>query len=375
MSSNESSKKCWQDFRLCIDRAIDFAQSREGRKKIRSVLVPCFMFGAVMMLITGATWAKLLKPECGMTLSSARFSISTDAATGERILTGNSCPGYNWKTSSSLTAGEYNFSYAVSTSPKISKNAIYVGNPKPINGPIGVALNGAPIYGPDTSNKQDAVIQESKVVDQCGGTNAPPLEFAFSLPITGYYHYRKLPGEKTSGSKTYCPEVMAWYNETKKRHSPLAGFMADGIPIYGFYGANGQIPIDLDNCGGHKSDLAFYHYHFQMKYPYSVNCLKGCADGSMNPGINSGKCNVDGTQTNDYSSLQQIKIVYGGDGTNNINWSGPACLLIFGFLIFIPSTLCCICIGCGKKMTELHEYNDDIKLADQEEGDDDDNIL
>ena len=59
-------------------------------------------------------------------------------------------------------------------------------------------------------------------------------------------------------------------------HSPIVGFLADGIPIYGPRGANGAIPSDLDECNGHDSDQPFYHYHATTNAPYLVQCLKGC---------------------------------------------------------------------------------------------------
>ena len=62
--------------------------------------------------------------------------------------------------------------------------------------------------------------------------------------------------------------------------SPLVGFMADSIPIYGPKGANGSLPEGLDQCNGHASDLPFYHYHFTSNYPYAVDCLWGQLDGS-----------------------------------------------------------------------------------------------
>lgn len=71
-----------------------------------------------------------------------------------------------------------------------------------------------------------------------------------------------------------CSNV--FWTDTTTAHSPLVGFMADGIPIYGPRGNNGAIPTDLDTCNGHDSDLAFYHYHTTTDAPYVVQCLKGC---------------------------------------------------------------------------------------------------
>lgn len=216
------------------------------------------------------------------------------------------------------------------------------------------------------------------IYDQCGGFSSPPYRGPFSAPITGYYHYSAMPGVRYPANKnnTYCPEVSSWYNETKIGHSPLVGFMADGIPIYGPYSKYGKSPKDLDTCGGHSSDShSFYHYHFQTKYPYSVNCLKGCVDGAMNKNVNS-NCIQNNTLKYNYTSLQGLSVSYGGNGLNSTNWTGPACLLVFGFLLFLPSALFSMCICCGTKK-EQENIGTKGGLAGMEEYDEHegDNVL
>lgn len=312
------------------------------------------------MLIVGGIWARELDPECGETYESARFTIGPEQMGNSkyRVLNGNSCPGYSWKTSSPLTAGEYPFEINLPLSPIIAQQPTYVGKTNPIKGIIGYAVNGVPILGPATPSGGDIVIQESGDFDACGGHNNKPHEFSFNAPITGFYHYHIAPGTKVPGGPL-CPAALTWYNETKGAHSPLAGFMADGIPIYGLNGAGGKPPTDLDHCGGHSSDKKFYHYHFKATFPYSVECLVGCTDGSMNPLLDNGGGNCVANKTltakNDYSSLKNLKISYGGYGVNHTNWTGPALLLVFGFMTFIPATICCICINCAQKREAKEE--------------------
>jgi hypothetical protein len=314
-----------------------------------------------MMLIAGATWAKLLQPECGTTLNSARFILFTDSNTGLRILEGNSCPGYNWKSMhTKVTAGQYDYKYEVSTNPKISNEPTYVDSARPIRGTIGIALNGVPIHAARSSSKSDAAIHEARHADHCGGFNSPSEGFAFDAPITGHYHYISMPGfRRTSptslGSEGgYCDAVQAWYNESYTSHSPIVGIMADGIPIFGPYTSNNTYPSDLDVCGGHISDLPFYHYHFRYEYPYSVSCLRGCADGIMNSALDSGDCDVNQTLSDesDYSGLEDLIAVYGDEGENFTDWAGPGSLLAFGFVLFLISSLCCVCMCCTNKLSD-----------------------
>lgn len=361
---------------LAFDRSIDFCQSIEGRKKIRNYSIPVVMIGGLLMIVMGATWAKLLNPECGTDLNSAKFSISTDVTTRLRMLVGNACPGYDWmKQKTPYTAGEYPFTFAISSAPVLSQSPIYVGEGSKISGPIGVALDGIPIYSPSKAN----IKQTFKLEDPCGGSNYPSSKFAFGAPITGFYHYIRLPGLQgvtKAGKLNFCSPSKLWYNESAHSHSPLAGFMADSIPIYGPYSTHGKLPTDLDDCGGHASDdLKFYHYHFRLTYPYSVNCLRGCADGSMNSDIKSESCSFDSGPSYDYSSLLDMEWSYGGGATDNFtNWTGPACLLAFGTLIFLAMSISCCCVFCVSSMPQIHSR---IPMANKEEFeyDHDDNIL
>ena len=116
------------DMKLCCDRTWDCMQSREGRKRIRLFLAPFFLVTSIIFLIIGATWAKLLAPECGQDIPSARFQIKVQNTL--RILSGNGCPGYDWNSQTRPkdreTAGEYQFSYSLPLAPIISATPFQV---------------------------------------------------------------------------------------------------------------------------------------------------------------------------------------------------------------------------------------------------------
>jgi hypothetical protein len=391
-----------------LDAALEYLATPEGLIAVRNAMVPLVMVGGIMMIAIGSTWAHFLKPECGSSYDSARFSIYTDVFTGERILEGNACPGYDWSSQSTYnTAGQYDFRYALSSEPRIATTPFYVGMTNPVPGPIGVAMNGIPIYNPSTSEHKDAVKDQHVLFDQCGGFNAAHKDFTFNAPVTGYYHYLELPGVKaltaqtttstaaspssettatttstsplsaTSPAQTYCSPSYKWYNESHGKHSPIAGFMADGIPIYGPYSSKGVLPTDLDECGGHSSDdYSYYHYHFQLTYPYSVNCLKGCINGAMNAKLHTPTCAIDNTVSYDYSSLLTTSISYGGSGKNSTNITGPACLITFGILLVISSITCFSCLYCKREL-DVDRFHAKLPMAANEEFGyvDNDNVL
>jgi hypothetical protein len=119
-------------------------------------------------------------------------------------------------------------------------------------GPIGVAINGIPLFNQYNGNGQDAVRLE--VFDSCCGHPAPD----------GMYHYHKYP---------VC--LKSPFKEEAGKHSPVIGFMFDGYAIYGPNGEDGKPPKDLDVCNGHSDTTRGYHYHATERYPYLIGGYRG----------------------------------------------------------------------------------------------------
>lgn len=311
-------------------------------------------------------WVYMNFPECGTSLKTARFSIASsetyktksikaDGTTNDdtyaswyRVLSGNSCPGYDWTSQSTPgVAGDDEFEFPLPLVPVNCSTPTEVGLSAPVFGHIGYTLGGVSLFSPSDGSSRDAIDYEHGSFDQCGGhVKAQSLLinklFIASNP-PGNYHYHSMPGDgdpyghssDLNLNFTLCDDVSEWYTESVDSHSPLAGFMLDGIPIYGPKGASGLVPQDLDECGGHNSDLAFYHYHFKSAYPYSVNCLWGRTDGLANSFLNNyDDCVVSDTQS-DYSSLVDFSASYGGDGINNRNTFGCIFLMSFGGLLLV----------------------------------------
>ncbi len=113
-------------------------------------------------------------------------------------------------------------------------------------GPVGIALNGIVIYGPADADKQDAYMSESHTFDACDS----------HADMRGIYHYHT---QADCAIKTYSN------TGASDKHSPIFAIMADGIPLFGWRGAGGKAPTDLDTCGGHigsgTDEYPFYHYH------------------------------------------------------------------------------------------------------------------
>jgi hypothetical protein len=122
-----------------------------------------------------------------------------------------------------------------------------LGNPSPTPlGPIGVAINGVPIFNQYAANNQPLTNE----IDSFDQYNGHPQ-------MTGMYHYHVEP---------------LWITRTSR--SVLVGVLLDGYPVYGPM-ENGQLVVSssLDAAHGHVGATAefpngIYHYHTTFDAPY-----------------------------------------------------------------------------------------------------------
>ena len=326
--------------------------------KIRHLGIPIFfLLISIFMVVFGSIWLHFMIPICGTTvISSSKFTIRSVGT--KRVMEGITCPGYDWTgEKTSYEAGAHEVYETIPLTPELSSTITPVGISSTegvVGGPIGYTLNGVAIFSNGGAHHKDAVKAEGSTFDSCAGHNSPN----FIWP--GYYHYHSLPGDTSPNSHTdiataditYCDGIKAWYNETDTvSHSPLMGFMVDGVPIYGPRNSSGMVPDDLDECGGH-TDLGFYHYHFKTTYPYSVECLKGCIEMKKkkkeevghhgghdhDPVLGSYECTSTGVTQYDYSSLSTMDWSYGtGNGSDQKPIAYPVCLIVFGILFMLIS--------------------------------------
>jgi hypothetical protein len=133
-------------------------------------------------------------------------------------------------------------------------------------GPIGIAVNGVPIFDGLDGEDRDAVAHE--VLDSCQGH---PQQ-------GGMYHYHTISSCLLTGDSTHAA-------------SPLVGYAIDGYPIFGPRGPGGKLytNADLDVCHGHASPVTLngktvtiYHYQATLEYPYTVGCFHGTPSVTTN---------------------------------------------------------------------------------------------
>ncbi|MEN9684884.1 MAG: hypothetical protein RLZZ28_670 [Bacteroidota bacterium] len=138
--------------------------------------------------------------------------------------------------------GTKSFTFKIPATPAL--NAAHEATPL---GPIGVAINGVPIY------------------NQYAGPNTP-----LTNEINSFDQYNGHPDQ----SSTYHYHVEPLYITLNNSKSALVGFLLDGFPVYGPL-ENGKTvtSADLDTYHGHTSVTAdypngIYHYHTTADAPY-----------------------------------------------------------------------------------------------------------
>lgn len=211
------------------------------------------------------------------------LSVSCDAQTV--TVKSNGIPGYRYvqQTPNPLKAQSWAW--------RFPRNPVEAAKPStiPLLGPVGVAVNGLPIYGPNEGTMPhpygDPVY--NKMMDYCMGHTAQ----------AGDYHYHALL------VKCLIKDAV------DGQPSPIVGYGFDGFPVYGPYecaddkcsrlvkmqsswdrtGDPTTYAWDnytykakagegyLDKCNGHVGVDGSYHYHATETFPYVFGCYAGTA--------------------------------------------------------------------------------------------------
>ncbi|HQU07550.1 MAG: hypothetical protein B7X04_01195 [Parcubacteria group bacterium 21-54-25] len=215
--------------------------------------------------IHGDTWDPTQKiPVAGQVFwPQATFSNIVKGAT--RFITGNGLPVNEPTGVFPISPSDPAYQYDHNPNSIQAQNIFYALPAQPIfsaapscvpMGPIGVALDGVPIYNALDANGRDAVAHE--IQDSCNG----------HPQSAGQYHYH--------GPSPCMPNV----NE----RNTVVGYALDGFPITSLYDAQGNLytNAELDVCHGTTTPITMngqtvttYHYVLTEEYPYTIGCFRG----------------------------------------------------------------------------------------------------
>ena len=177
-------------------------------------------------------------------------SVSFTSTTME--INSNSIPNHNWLSAFAANAEEQSESFTIVLEPVNdtdgghssancpASNGAY--ECAPARGPVGIAVNGVPIFGPEEGPGGDAVALEFLYFNE----DRQPIDLGYCGAHNGpsgvHYHYDAMcqfwddPNGQTIVNYDYT-------DLDSTQHSPIIGWAFDGYPIYGMYAwdDNGQV--------------------------------------------------------------------------------------------------------------------------------------
>jgi len=91
---------------------------------------------------------------------------------------------------------------------------------------------------------------------------APLDEYGAHATLQNVYHYHGIPSSFFNCSQGWDSQKKSWSSAAPDGlHSPLIGWMLDGLPMYGPFSTGGTIPTDLNTCRSHSHAPYGNHYH------------------------------------------------------------------------------------------------------------------
>ncbi len=206
-------------------------------------------------------------------------SLSVECSGDNVVVRSNGITNFEFVRSTPHDLEEKNYVWRIPRNPQEASDKKQV----PLLGPIGIALNGLPLFGPNESSRHgtgDPYLDG--LLDFCGGHTGPG----------GTYHFHIIP--------------KCLFDKIEGKVSLVVGYAFDGYPILGPYECtdasctnikkvrsswqkvNSDRNVwtgnayqarsgDLDRCNGMKRPDGSYAYYATEKFPYLLACYHGVA--------------------------------------------------------------------------------------------------
>ena len=96
-----------------------------------------------------------------------------------------------------------------------------------------------------------------------GGNQIAPLDqYGAHATLQNVYHYHGIPTSFFNCSQGWDSTRFSWASVAPDgQHSPLIGWMLDGLPQFGPFSTGGTVPTDLNTCRSHSHAPYGVHYH------------------------------------------------------------------------------------------------------------------
>ncbi|MEZ4312333.1 MAG: YHYH protein [Polyangiaceae bacterium] len=225
-------------------------------------------------------------------------TLSAKCEGGMLIVEGNGIPHYEFVQTTPNPLKANNHHYEIPLEPKVAAQPTAI----PLLGTVGVAVNGAPFFGPNEAGQP---------ADSAWGD---PIYNGLMDPCLGHtaqeYHYHSLE-VKCLNTDSLVDQPWMNADPPDNAKSPVVAWALDGFPVYGprecadsacstyvvMHSSYVQVadpktnawdayeyqasndPTGLDECNGHVGPDGDYHYHATATFPYILGCYKGTPGG------------------------------------------------------------------------------------------------
>ncbi|MEP3428274.1 MAG: YHYH protein [Roseibium sp.] len=231
-----------------------------------SFLSRCLAFGLVLVVLsTGQLSAHDIK-DCRCDQACYTYEVSNVGCSGGKVrFSSKGLPNSSDPIMRGIIGSNQQFPSVHNFSFEILQKPILASTPTPTEaGPLGVAVNGVPIFDPSTqgpikqsTGKRPSALEEGEL-DVCGGHAGRGDD----------YHYHMAP-------KCLIEDLgKKWVDGDKK---PI-GYAMDGFPILalGWFDRQNAVEAGLDSCRGIKDSNGEYFYNVKTTPGWDVlNCLSG----------------------------------------------------------------------------------------------------
>lgn len=200
----------------------------------------------------------------------------------ELVISSNGIPDYTYIQTSPGDPAAQDYTFTIPAEPEVADETADIA----LLGPVAIALNGVPIYGPTEGTGGD-VLSLTGALSECGSHNGP----------TGFHIH--LFGTSTTTDCMFTVEEVA-------AEPQLLGYAFDGYPIYtgnDQYTSSWQLTDEslfaadtwaahsyvegsggLDECNGLVDENGDYAYYTTDTFPYVLGCYTGVVDPALTEG-------------------------------------------------------------------------------------------
>lgn len=253
--------------------------------------------GGVDGVTSGECWQATWFPPLDADPANAGYDdpLTTIGCDGSEVrVQSNGIPDFEFVAVTPNDLGEQDWDFSFPESPEVAGSTSEI----PLLGPVGVSVNGLPLFGPNEGEFPDPYGDPvyNGIVDFCLGHTAQQ----------GMYHFHAM--------LEACAHK--GFDRGADQASPVIAFAFDGFPIYGSWGCVDAECTEvveyrsgweqsgdpstyawdnytyvggegtLDACNGHVGPEGDYHYHATADFPYLVGCYAGTSteagfDGPM----------------------------------------------------------------------------------------------